>query len=61
MRMRLKARRGEKIGAKDGRLVIYLESIKEKCKVFADSGILVMDKDDLVLPVIETSDYEKIS
>lgn len=63
MRMRLKARRGEKHKTITGSIVTFLEvtsTDKKMCKVLTDIGVVVIAKADLVLPVIETQDYEKI-
>lgn len=63
MRMRLKPKRGEKHKTTSGCDITYLETYaadKTMCKVLSDGFVAVIPKTDIVLPIIETQDYEKI-
>lgn len=62
--MRLKPRRGEKHKTITGETVTFLEvsgNVPEFCRVLNDKGFMItIKKDTLLLPIIDTKDYEKI-
>lgn len=63
MRMRLRAKRGEKLESLKHGLVTFLETLesdKNKCKVIAFNRLVIIQKEDLPLNVIDTKYYEKI-
>lgn len=63
MRMRKKGIRGQTIGRRSGDAVIFLEDMTDPslCKVLlSGETITVIAKADLLLPVIDTKEYEKL-
>ena len=63
MRMRLRPLRGQTYETRDGNKVIFLEKQKDgMARIVGESSFTsVIKMDDLVLPIIDTKDYEKIA
>lgn len=62
MKMRMKPLRGKRYETNLLETVVFLERTEQgNAKVLVNDALRVIDIDDLMLPIIDTKDYEKIA